>query len=174
MIRNMIQILTDSEVERLHNESMQVLERMGIKLPNVEALELCRKAGAVVDRDREIIRIPRKVIEEALAACRPTDPLPRDPIRNLMGGISTQVFITLEHMRANYWEAPSRAFWRDQWETWKHRGGKIIYDRAHEYVEKVSAGYRDAEVVISPTQAEEIDRIYEDTRMQLARERETS
>jgi trimethylamine---corrinoid protein Co-methyltransferase len=93
MIRNLIKILTDSEVERLHNESMQVLERVGIKLPNAEALELCRKAGAIVDFDAQVIKIPKSVMEAALAVCRPSEAPDENPTRNLMGGISTQVFI---------------------------------------------------------------------------------
>jgi trimethylamine--corrinoid protein Co-methyltransferase len=79
---------------------------------------------------------------------------------------------TLDHVNDSYWEAPSKSFWRDQWEPWKDKGSKTIYDRAHDYVERVSAGYRDADVVLTPSKAEEIDRIYRDTRKQLVRERE--
>ena len=464
MIRNLIKILTDGEVERLHNESMQVLERVGMKLPNTEALELCRKAGAIVDLDAQVIKIPQSVMEAALAANRPAEAPEENPTRNLMGGISTQVFIvdypgdvrrmgtmddvrkgimvsdslknihssnavvipydipynetdiasfreiykyskkpggtyiltatggrgiiemskvlgrgcgyllesispltfmkssldmamvfaregmslhtgpmviggatgpmtawgntvlqnaevvggnfviyaltgkmsgygsanhtmdmrttlcsfgspnqallammtaqmarfygweggsnsaladaclpdyqcgfekafnglfgvlagnhgigaqgivgadqgisleqlvldnewldaynyvlkgvepdgealaliekigiggnflakdhTMDHLHENYWEAPSKTFWRDQWEPWKDRGSKTIYDRAHDYVQKVSTGYQQAEVVLPPSQAEEIDRIYFDTSKQLAKERD--
>jgi trimethylamine--corrinoid protein Co-methyltransferase len=77
---------------------------------------------------------------------------------------------TVAHMRANYWEAPSRSFWRDQWESWKDAGMKTIYDRAHDYVERVSAGYRDADPVLEPAKAGEIERIYRDTCARLARE----
>ncbi len=93
MIRNLIKILTDSEVERLHGESMQVLERVGMKVPNAEALELCRKAGAIVDMDAQTIKIPRTVMEEALRVCRPAEAPDDNPPTELKGSISTQVFI---------------------------------------------------------------------------------
>jgi trimethylamine--corrinoid protein Co-methyltransferase len=60
MIRNLIKVMTDGEVERLHNESMRVLERVGLKAPNAEVLELCRRAGAVVDMEKQTVRIPQR------------------------------------------------------------------------------------------------------------------
>lgn len=92
MIQNLIKVLTDNEVERLHNESMQVLERVGLKVPNAEVLALCRKAGAMVDAQQETVRIPQKVMEAALAACRPAEPPELSPVTDLRGSISTQVF----------------------------------------------------------------------------------
>ena len=70
---------------------------------------------------------------------------------------------TLEHMRKSYWEAPSRALWRDQWEPWRRKETPDLYARAHEYVERVSAGYETMDPVLDAARAEEIERIYQDT-----------
>lgn len=70
---------------------------------------------------------------------------------------------TLEHMRRSYWEAPSRTLWRDQWEPWRRKETPDLYARAHEVVEKVSAGYETMDPVLDAARAGEIDRIYQDT-----------
>jgi trimethylamine---corrinoid protein Co-methyltransferase len=89
-----------------------------------------------------------------------------------IGGNFLQEDHTMLNMRRNIWEAPAKTFWRDQWETWSNQGKKDIYTRAHEYVERVTAGYKDAEPVLEPSKAAEIERIYQETCAKLAKERE--
>ena len=57
--------LSREQCEKLHEASLQVLERTGVRLDEPEAVELVRRAGATVDGD--IVRLPAKLIENALA-----------------------------------------------------------------------------------------------------------
>ena len=57
--------LTDSECARLHEASLSILERTGVRLLEPRAVELLRHAGARVDGDR--VRIPARLVEWGLA-----------------------------------------------------------------------------------------------------------
>ncbi|HIC94651.1 MAG TPA: trimethylamine methyltransferase [Anaerolineae bacterium] len=56
--------LSKGDVRRIHEASLQVLERTGVKVELREALELFRSAGAEVEGD--IVRIPRSMVEDAV------------------------------------------------------------------------------------------------------------
>lgn len=93
MVRNLIKVLSDSDVERIHEESLQVLEKVGLKVPQARALEICRKAGVVVDEAAQTVKIPASVMNALIEASRPAEVPPEEPVSELKGGISTQVFI---------------------------------------------------------------------------------
>src|SRR5574337_299378 len=59
--------LTSEQCERLHQASLQILERTGVRLFEPEAIELIKKAGATVS-DGNRVRIPARLVEQALAA----------------------------------------------------------------------------------------------------------
>ena len=88
MIQNLIKVLSDGEVERIHEESLQVLQRVGLRVPHPRVLELCRKAGALVDDATQTVRIPTAVIEALLAHCRPAEQPAERPVATLGGGIA--------------------------------------------------------------------------------------
>jgi trimethylamine---corrinoid protein Co-methyltransferase len=56
--------LTATQCERLHEATLQVLERTGLIVDEPEALELLRHAGASVDGTR--LRIPARLVDAAL------------------------------------------------------------------------------------------------------------
>ncbi len=58
------------QFEELHFASLETLERVGVKVFDEEALELLKKAGAMVDGN--LVRIPPSMVKEALASapCR--------------------------------------------------------------------------------------------------------
>ncbi|MBC7250216.1 MAG: trimethylamine methyltransferase family protein [Anaerolineae bacterium] len=56
--------LSEADVQRIHEASLTVLERTGVKVELAEALELFRSAGAEVDGN--IVRIPRALVEDAV------------------------------------------------------------------------------------------------------------
>lgn len=58
--------LTTEEIERIHNASLQVLEKTGIKVLSKDALDILKKAGAKVDYGANRANIPRQLVEEAL------------------------------------------------------------------------------------------------------------
>jgi len=55
------------DAETLHQESLSLLERVGIRVQLSEARDLLAKAGARVTNDR--VRIPPELVEIALSAC---------------------------------------------------------------------------------------------------------
>lgn len=56
--------LTDSQMERIHQATLEVLEGMGVRFRDGEALEIFQKGGAYVDGD--LVRIPSTLVEWAL------------------------------------------------------------------------------------------------------------
>jgi len=68
------------EVEALHRASLEVLERTGVVFPDSAARAALAGAGARVDEQARLVRIPRQLVADALAAA-PRDVLlaGRDP-----------------------------------------------------------------------------------------------
>ena len=62
--------LRDDDVKRIHQASLQVLERTGIEVMPSECREIFQQAGANVDDDNNRVYIPRSLVEDALATAR--------------------------------------------------------------------------------------------------------
>lgn len=62
----LLKIITDAEVDRIHETSLTILEEVGVKFPNQQVLDLFESAGASVDFDRQVVRIPATLVETAL------------------------------------------------------------------------------------------------------------
>ena len=62
----LLKIITDAEVDRIHETSLAILEEVGVRFPNQRILELFVEAGARVDFDTQRVRIPAALIETAL------------------------------------------------------------------------------------------------------------
>ena len=58
--------LSDDQLERLHNASLEILDRTGVCLYEQEALDLLKKAGLTID-DENRVRIPPGLVEWALS-----------------------------------------------------------------------------------------------------------
>ena len=61
-----LKILSDSDVERIHQESLKILKELGAKFPHKGILNAFKKMGARVDFDSEIVYFPPEVIGNAL------------------------------------------------------------------------------------------------------------
>jgi trimethylamine--corrinoid protein Co-methyltransferase len=59
-------ILNQGDVKKIHQESVRVLETLGVYIPHKQTLRLFEGAGARVDRDRKLVRIPEKVVAKCL------------------------------------------------------------------------------------------------------------
>ncbi len=77
-----------NEVEAIHQVSVRVLEETGVRVANREALEVFAGAGAPVDYANARVRIPRSMLEEAIAAA---------PARVLLCGRDERHDMILEH-----------------------------------------------------------------------------
>jgi len=58
--------LTPDQCDRLHQASLDILERTGVRLYEPQAVDLLRRAGAQV-ADGNRVRIPHRLVEQALA-----------------------------------------------------------------------------------------------------------
>ncbi len=72
MIYNFATLLSDEQVERVHDASLEILEQVGMLVRNKRAVEIFSEHGAQVDKDRQIVRLPRKVVAEYQAMFPPT------------------------------------------------------------------------------------------------------
>ena len=66
MVRAKIQYLSDSEKEYVHEQTMRVLEEVGVAYNTPLAIDLLAQAGAPVDRESLTARIPRELVEQCL------------------------------------------------------------------------------------------------------------
>jgi len=58
--------LTDADIEKIHQSTLEVLERTGLFVETDEALEVFEGAGAEIDRKQNIVRIPPQLVEDAI------------------------------------------------------------------------------------------------------------
>jgi trimethylamine--corrinoid protein Co-methyltransferase len=58
--------LDDDQCARIHEASLAILERTGVRLQDPEAVELLRAAGAAVEGD-DRVRVPRSLVDRAMA-----------------------------------------------------------------------------------------------------------
>jgi len=57
--------LTDEQIEKIHAASLEILERIGVRLDLQEAVDILKKAGAKVTEDG-LVHVPPKLVETAL------------------------------------------------------------------------------------------------------------
>ncbi|MFY9606476.1 MAG: trimethylamine methyltransferase family protein [Thermoplasmata archaeon] len=67
MARAVFNPLTSEEEEVVHNESIKILEEVGIKVTSPEVLSILEGHGARVDHKSQIARIPERMVKDALA-----------------------------------------------------------------------------------------------------------
>jgi trimethylamine--corrinoid protein Co-methyltransferase len=79
-----LQILTPEEVKKIHDATMWIIERTGVRFPSKRALEIWAAHGAEVDQEKMVVRAKAELIETALKTCPPIYPLAaRDPQQDL-------------------------------------------------------------------------------------------
>jgi trimethylamine--corrinoid protein Co-methyltransferase len=61
--------LSQKEVLSIHETSMRVLEEVGVHVEYEDALDLLKKAGAVVDYDQKRVYFPQSFMNEVLGTC---------------------------------------------------------------------------------------------------------
>ncbi len=72
MIPKLVELLTDEQVESIHEASLEILKNVGILVRNQEARQVFVKHGCSEDMGSEIIKFPRKVVEHFRQAIPPT------------------------------------------------------------------------------------------------------
>ena len=90
-----VNLLSEDEVERIHNASMEILEEVGIEFRDAIALKDWKTAGADVDGSR--VRIDRHLLMELLERAPSAFQMGgRDPARDFTMGGDTVVFCPMK------------------------------------------------------------------------------
>jgi trimethylamine--corrinoid protein Co-methyltransferase len=113
IMRAQCQILSEDEKQRVHAESLKILENVGVKFLSQRALKIMKDNGARVDDDTGIAKIPAEMVEQALKTAPKSFVLGgRDPARDValpretagyvldLGGVFTRDFKTGERRYA--------------------------------------------------------------------------
>ncbi|MFT3893958.1 MAG: trimethylamine methyltransferase family protein [Anaerolineales bacterium] len=66
------ELLTQEQVERIHEFSLEILEQVGLKVRYKPARELFEKHGCITSADNEIVKFPREVVEKYRKMAPPT------------------------------------------------------------------------------------------------------
>jgi len=91
-----IEVLTEDQVETIHQASLKVLEELGLRILFDEARELLRAAGAEVEEGSRRVRFDRGLVMEAIAKAPSTVKLhARDPGHNVEVGGDKLAFLTV-------------------------------------------------------------------------------
>lgn len=90
-----VRILSDSEIESIHQATLQVLEEVGCKFESQRALKLLEKNGCKVDFEQRLVKIPATLVEESIRRT-PSSFLvrSRDPEDNLLIGGNRLYFMS--------------------------------------------------------------------------------
>jgi len=66
--KNATRIISRDDFKRIHEESLRVLETVGIRIYSSAALDLLKQHGAVVDDEKMTARIPHDLVERSIAS----------------------------------------------------------------------------------------------------------
>jgi trimethylamine--corrinoid protein Co-methyltransferase len=62
-----VQFMSDQQLDDLQRATLRLLEDVGVKFPSKKALTLFAEHGAHVDRETQIVRLPRELVFKAMA-----------------------------------------------------------------------------------------------------------
>ncbi len=62
-----LNVLTENDIEAIHESSLRILAETGIVLTHPQGREILAAAGATVESDR--VLLPPELVEEAIARC---------------------------------------------------------------------------------------------------------
>ena len=63
----LLKVITDEEVESIHQTSLHNLNELGVQYPNHRMLDRLEVVGCRIDRERQVARFPADVVETALS-----------------------------------------------------------------------------------------------------------
>lgn len=63
-----LRFLNDEQLDNLREATLQILENTGVQFPSKKALEIFIEHGAEVDRETQIVKIPRDLVVKAMSS----------------------------------------------------------------------------------------------------------
>ena len=88
-----LNVFTDDELEDIHLATLEVLQKTGVFVGNDEAIDVYEMAGAVVDHNNRIVKIPPHVVEDAIQSA---------PSKFIAGGRTPKNDVVLERNRVTF------------------------------------------------------------------------
>ncbi len=76
-ITGLISVLTDEEMQRIHDAAVDVLENVGMQIDHDEALDYLEVYGCRANRHSKVVKFPAQVTEAAVEKMRPDHARPR-------------------------------------------------------------------------------------------------
>lgn len=67
MAKMNVNILSDQEIQTIHDGTMKILSNTGVMVHHDESLDLMARAGAEVDKESRIARLPEKLVAQSIA-----------------------------------------------------------------------------------------------------------
>ena len=95
-----VSLLDEAGRRLIHERSLQVMERTGVRFASAKALAVLRDAGCTIDDATQVARIPRQLVQQAIASAPKTILLAgRDPARDVLLD-HTRTYATLDGIGA--------------------------------------------------------------------------
>lgn len=63
-VKQMLELLSKDQVYQIHMASMQILEKVGVRIPDSDLLKTLEETGAVVDYKSRIAKLPQQLVME--------------------------------------------------------------------------------------------------------------
>ncbi|MDK2986789.1 MAG: trimethylamine---corrinoid protein Co-methyltransferase [Clostridia bacterium] len=63
-----LKLFSNDELKSIHESVVELLENTGMKVKSEEAFKIFKEKGAIVDEETSIVKIPRAMLEEAIAS----------------------------------------------------------------------------------------------------------
>jgi trimethylamine--corrinoid protein Co-methyltransferase len=82
-----LKVLTQDQIERISNASLEILETLGVKVQEESALQLLAKSGVEVDTKTQVVKVPPSLVKESLR---------KAPNRILLSGKTPEYDLELE------------------------------------------------------------------------------
>lgn len=95
-LKTKLEVLSQEEIELIHEKTMEILEHTGLRVPHSKVLALAEEKGAQADRKTQILKLPRQVMERFLADIRSQNLVDDEAFhtgRKITGYVSTQVHL---------------------------------------------------------------------------------
>lgn len=70
-----LKVLSQDEIIRIHEASLEILEKTGLIIESETVLKLLEENGCPVDYESKVSKFPRSVVEKALSTCPQTFPV---------------------------------------------------------------------------------------------------
>jgi trimethylamine--corrinoid protein Co-methyltransferase len=66
-----LNVLSPEDVQRIHSATLDIIENVGVRFPSEKVLDIWEAHGATVDRNTSLVKVPARIIEDALKQAPP-------------------------------------------------------------------------------------------------------